>query len=209
MIKRIKASYDRIGIDTFDHDEEPANAVDYPTKQEQRTEIGKVTIYDFKRSFVGWSANLQLEHKDFLTRKRSMAVSAPGSRDSKMRLGAESDREYGHKEFLFRQRPEVGGVIALPPAITSEEGKYVLIFITRLKEWDRVVVERLYECMQNLRDRLVEIGKTSVSMPIVDPGRGNIQLLDFCSMLATIFFGTNITIYLHDRYYLTIVQEFK
>ena len=205
MIKRIKASHDRIGIDTLDHEEEPANAVDCPTKQEQQTEIGKVIIYDFKHSFEGWSANLQLEHKDFLTTKRTMAISAPASLESEMRLGAEIDREYGHEEFLFRQRPEVGKVLPLPPAITSEEKKYVFLFITRFKEWDRVVVERLYECIQNLRDKLVEIGKTSVSMPIVDPGRGNIQLRDFYSMLATIFFGTDITIYLNDRYYLTIV----
>ncbi len=179
--------------------------MEYPTKQEQQTDIGKVIIYDFKHSFVGWSANLQLEHKDFLLTKRSMAVSAPASLESRMRLGAEIDREYGHKEFLFRQRPELGKVIALPPAITSEEGKYVFLFIIRAKEWDRVVVERLYECMQRLRDKLVQIGKTSVSMPIVDPGRGNIQLRDFYSMLASIFFGTDITIYLHDRYYLTVV----
>ena len=73
MIKRIKASYDRIGIDTLDHEEETANALGYPTIQEQQTEIDKVIIYDFKHSFVGWSANLQLEHKDFLTTKSSMA----------------------------------------------------------------------------------------------------------------------------------------
>ncbi len=204
IIKQIKASYDRVGLDTLEG-EEPTKSVDYLTEVERQTEVGEVIVYDFKHSFVGWSPNLQLEHKDFLITKRSMAISAPASLESRMRLSAEIDRDYGHREFLFRQRPEVGKVVALTPAITSEEGKYVFLFITRAKEWDRVVLERLYECMQNLRDKLVEIGKTSVSMPIVDPGRGNIQLRDFYSMLATIFFGTDITIYLHDRYYLTIV----
>ena len=120
-----------------------------------------------------------------------------------MRLSAEIDREYGHREFLFRQRPELGKILALPPALTAERGKYIFLAVTRKKDWDRVTPEDLYTSMENLRNKLIEIGINSVSLPIIDPGRGNIKLSDFYSMLATIFFGTDITICLHDRYYLT------
>ena len=160
-------------------------------------------VYDFSHSFTGWSSNLRLEHTDFLTARRSLVVSVAANLDIKMRLSAEIDREYGHREFLFRQRPELGKILALPPALTAERGKYVFLAVTRKKDWDRVLLEDLYTSMENLRNKLVEIGINSVSQPIIDPGRGNIKLSDFYSMLATIFFGTDITICLHDRYYLT------
>ncbi len=125
--------------------------------------------------------------------------------DMKMRLSAEINREYGHIEFLFRQRPEVGKILALPPDLTAERGKYIFFALTRKKDWDRVNLEDLYTCMENLRNKLVENGKTPVGLPISDPGRGNIKFSDFYTMLVTIFFGTDITICLHDRYYLTQV----
>ena len=205
MIKRIKSSYDCIGVDTIEQTGESNDKVDYPTPQERETDIGRVLIYDFKHSFTGWSSNLRLEHTDFLTARRSLVISAAANLDMKMRLTAEINRENGHIEFLFRQRPEVGKILALPPALTAERRKYVFFAVTRKKDWDRVNLEDLYTCMENLRNKLTEIGKTSVSLPIIDPGRGNIKLTDFYSMLATIFFGTDLTIYLHDRYYLTQV----
>ncbi len=60
MIKRIKSCYDRVGIDTIEQEERSNNDVDCPTPQERETEIGRIFVYDFKYSFMGWSGNLRL-----------------------------------------------------------------------------------------------------------------------------------------------------
>ncbi len=205
LIKAIKASYDRIGLDTQEHDESFTKTVDYATPEQRETETGKVMVYEFRDSFLGWSPNICLEHTDFLMTPRTMAVAIPATLESKMRLSAEMNREYGHREFLFRQRPEVGRVLALLPTLTTEPGKYIFFLVTRNKEFDRVSIEDLFQCLEKLRDKLVETNQTSVSLPIIDPGRGNIKLRDLYSLLATIFFSTDITVYLHDRYYLSII----
>ena len=134
-----------------------------------------------------------------------MAVATPANLETKMRLSAEINREYGHREFLFGQRPQTGKVLALPPTVTAEPNKYIFFWVTRNKEFDRVNLEDLFLCLERLRDKLIEIGQTSVSLPIIDPGRGNIKLRDLYSLLATIFFSTDITVYLHDRYYLSLI----
>ncbi len=205
LIKAIKASYDRIGIDTQEENETDTKVIDYATPEERQTDTGKVILYEFRDSFLGWSPNLRLEHTDFLMTSRTMAVATSADLGAKMRLSAEISREYGHREFLFRQRPQVGRVLALPPALTTEPNKYIFFLVTRSKEFDRVRIEDLFRCLEALRDKLVETNQTSVSLPIIEPGRGNIKLRDLYSLLATIFFSTDITVCLHDRYYLSQV----
>ena len=203
LIKAVKASYDRIGLDTQEEDESHTKAMDYATPEERQTDIGKVILYEFRDSFQGWSPNLRLEHTDFLMTSRTMAVATPADLGAKMRLSAEINREYGHREILFRQRPQLGKVLALPPALTTEPNKYLFFLVTRSKYFDRVRVEDLFRCLEGLPDKLIETGQTSVILPIIEPGRGNIKLRDLYSLLATIFFRTYVTVCLHDRYYLS------
>ena len=152
--------------------------------------------------YFGDARNLALT-SERLTRTLAVAISA--SLESKMRLSAEINREYGHRELLFRERPEIGKVLALPPTSTTEPDKYIFLLVTRHKEFDRVGMEDLFLCIERLRDKLVETGQASVSLPIFDPGRGNIKLQDLYSWLAaTVFFSTKVSVCLHDRYYLSI-----
>ena len=145
-----------------------------------------------------------LDHTDFLMTSRSMAIAIPANLETQMRLSAKVHREYGHREFLFRQQPEIGKVLALPPSLTKKPNKYMFFLVTRCKDFDRVRMEDLFLCLERLRDKLLETNQTSVSLPIIDPGRGNIKWRDLYSLLATIFFSTDTTIHLHDRYYLSL-----
>ena len=150
MLAQIKVSNDRVGLDTKGDSEGEEDRVDYVGAQ---TEISKVLEYDFKAGLVGWSPNLKLEHSDFLRTKRTTAVFVPANLDMKLRLDAEIDEEYGPREFLFRQKPRIGKIIALPPALTLEPKEYLFLHVTRATKWDRVQVENLYLCMENLRDK--------------------------------------------------------
>ncbi len=74
-----------------------------------------------------WSPILSLEHADLLMTPKTMAVATSANIESKMRLSAEINREYGHRELLFRQRPPTGTVLALPPSLMAEPSKIRLL----------------------------------------------------------------------------------
>ena len=61
LVKAIKSSYDRIGLDTQEYEDTLINIIDYATPEQRKTDTGKVTLYEFRDSFVGWSPN-RLSH---------------------------------------------------------------------------------------------------------------------------------------------------
>ena len=52
----------------------------------------------------------------------------------KTALAADFKREYKSKDFLWKQRPGIGGVAALPPAASQIPGKYLCFLVTRATE---------------------------------------------------------------------------
>ena len=59
----------------------------------------------------------------------------------KTTLAADFNREYKNIEFLWKQRPGIGGVAALPPAASQTPGKYLCFLVTRSLVLDEI--ERL------------------------------------------------------------------
>ncbi len=135
LIKRIQPSYDRIGLDTQDH----ADA-------EFDTSIGKLIIMELP-DVRHWSRNIIIDRTDFFETKRSMAVAISADLQMKTMLSAELDREYAHKEFLFRQRPQTGKLLVLPPSLTQEPDKHICYLVTRARERERVALPTLFKCL--------------------------------------------------------------
>ena len=50
------------------------------------------------------------------------------------RLEDDFRREYQNVEFLFRQRPGLGGMAALPPSVSQVPGQYFCFMVTRVSE---------------------------------------------------------------------------
>ena len=71
-------------------------------------------------------------------------------------LTAELDREYAHKEFFFRQRPQTGKQLFLP-TLTQEPDKNVCYMLIRTRERERVVLPTLLKCLEELRDKLLSL----------------------------------------------------
>ena len=57
-------------------------------------------------------------------------------------LAADFKREYKNVEFLWKQRPGIGGVAALPPAVSQIPGKYLCFLVTRATEKQHVDPEK-------------------------------------------------------------------
>ena len=71
-------------------------------------------------------------------------------------LAADFKREYKNIEFLWKQRPGVGGMKALPPAASHIPGKYLCFLVTKATDRQYVNPESLVLALTRLRDFLIE-----------------------------------------------------
>ena len=119
-------------------------------------------------------------------------------------LAADFKREYKIIEFLWKQRPGIGGVAALPPAASEIPGIYLCFLVTRATEKRNVDPENLVLSLTRLRDFLVERDVKELSLPVYDPNRGRLHPRELYALIHVIFSDTNIQVYLHKKYYLSI-----
>ena len=78
-------------------------------------------------------------------------------------------------EFLFRLRPGLGGLAALPPSFSQVNDKYLCFLVTRVSERNMIDPEHVMLALTRLRDFLVERWIKEVSMPVYDPDRGRLN----------------------------------
>ena len=98
----------------------------------------------------------------------------------------------------------VGGMIALPPVASQIPGKYLCFLVTKATDWQHVNPESLVLALTRLRDFLVERGVTSLLLPVYDPNRGKLHPRDLYALVHVIFSETDIEVYIHKKYYLSI-----
>ena len=122
----------------------------------------------------------------------------------KTALAADFKREYKNMEFFWKQRPGVGGVAALPPAASQIPEKNLCFLVTRATEKQHVDPETLVLSLTRLRDILVEMDVKELSLPVYDPNRGRLHPGELYALVHVIFSDTNIQVYLHKKYYLSI-----
>ena len=109
-------------------------------------------------------------------------------------------------EFLFRQRPKLGGMAALPLSVTQVAGKDLCFLVTRVNERNMIDLEHVMLALTRLRDFIIERGILEVSMPVYDPNRGKLNSRELYAILKVVFAETEITVHLHKKYYLSIAE---
>ena len=142
------------------------------------------------------SSGIILTNSDFILTNRTSAIAITAY----LSFRTDFKREYKNIEFIWKQRPGVGGVAALPPAASQIQGKYLCFLVTRATEKRRNLVLSL----TRLRDFLLEMDVKELSLPVYDPNRGCLHPWEFYELLHVIFSETNIQVYLHKKYYLGI-----
>ena len=113
---------------------------------------------------------------DFILSNRTSAICITADMSFKSRLEADFKREYQNVEFLFRQRPGLGGMAALPPSVAQVPGKYLCFLVTRVNDRNTIDPEHVILALTRLRDFMIERGIVEVSMPVYDPNRGQTEL---------------------------------
>ena len=119
-------------------------------------------------------------------------------------LVADFKREYKNIEILWKQRPGIGGVAGLPPAVSQIPWKNLCFLVTRATEKRHVDPENLVLSLTRLRDFLVEREVNELSLAVYDPKRGRLHPRELYALIHVIFSDTNIQVYLHKKFYLNI-----
>ena len=120
------------------------------------------------------------------------------------RLEAKFKRENQNVEFVFRQRPWLVGIAALPQSVSQVPGKYLCFLLTRFNEGNTIDPEHVMLALTRLRDFMVGRGIQDVSIPVYDPNRGRLNPRELYAILHLVFAETEIMVHLHKKYYLSI-----
>ena len=172
-------------------------------EEPKKPDIGRVVESYFNLPNE-YSSNIILTDSDFILRNRRCAVAITADMSFRTALAADFKREYKNVEFLWKQRPGIGGVAALPPAVSQIPGKYLCFLVTRATEKQHVDPENLVLSLTRLRDFLVEMDVKELSLPVYNPNRGRLHPRELYALVHVIFSDTNIQVFLHKKYYLSI-----
>ena len=115
-------------------------------------------------------------------------------------LAADFKREYKNIEFLWKQRPGIGGVAASHQASSQIPGKYLCFLVTRATEKRHVDPENLVLSLPRLRDFLVNGGKGTLASSI-RPDPRTTACTGANVLIHVIFSDTNIQVYLHKKFF--------
>ena len=189
MIKKLKEVRETSGLELEEEEQEPTIGRNFKTKFEIPNE---------------YSENIMITDSDFILSNRTSAICITADMSFKSRLEADFKREYQNVEFLFRQRPGLGGIAALPPSVAQVPGKYLCFLVTRVNDRNIIDPEHVILALTRLRDFMIERGIVEVSMPVYDPNRGKLSSRELYAILHVVFAETEIMVHLHKKYYLSI-----
>ena len=189
MIKKLREVGETNGLELGEEEVEPIEGRNFKTKFEIPNE---------------YSENILITDSDFILSDRTSAICITTDMSFKSRLQADFKREYQNVEFLFRQRPGLGGMAALPPSVAQVPGKYLCFLVTRVNEKNTIDPEHLMLALTRLRDFMIERGIMEVSMPVYDPNRDKLSPRELYAILHVVFAETEIMVHLHKKYYLSI-----
>ena len=85
-----------------------------------------------------YSNNIVITDSDFILTERTCAIAITADVSFKTALAADFKREYKNIEFLWKQKPGVGGMIALPPVASQIPGKYLCFLVTKATDRQHV-----------------------------------------------------------------------
>ena len=101
-------------------------------EEPKKPDIGWVVESNFTLSNE-YSSNIILTDSDFILTNRTCAIAITADMSFRTALAADFKREYKNIEFLWKQRPGVGGVAVLPPAASQIPGKFLCFLVTRVR----------------------------------------------------------------------------
>ena len=170
MIKKLREVRETNGLELEGEEAEPTIGRNFKTKFEIPNE---------------YSENILITDSDFILSDRTSAICITADMSFKSRLQTDFKRENQKVEFLFRQRPRLGGMAALPPSVAQVPGKYLCFLVTRVNDRNTIDTEHVMLALTRPRDFMIERRIAEVSVPVYDPNRGKLSPRDLYAILYT------------------------
>ncbi|XP_063727255.1 uncharacterized protein LOC134854826 [Symsagittifera roscoffensis] len=123
-------------------------------------------IDDRSKAEVEFDNEQQRSYEHDLTKLRALKWLNELTSDPKEASVTIQDRDYKNIEFLWKRRPGIGGIVALPPAASQIPGKYLCFLVTRATEKRHLDPENLVLSLTRLGDFLEAV---------YDPNRGRLS----------------------------------
>ena len=188
MIQKLREVRETNGLELDQEEAEPTIRGNFKTKFEIPNER---------------SENNLITDSDFILSDRTSAICITADMSFKTRLEADFKRDYQNVEFLFRQRPGLGKMAALPISASRVPGKYLCFLLIWVNERNTIDPEHVMLALTGLRDFMVERRIREVSMRVYDPNRGKLNPRDLYAILHVVFAETEIMVHIHKKYYLS------
>ena len=102
-------------------------------QEESEPTIGRIIKTKFEVP-IEYSDNVLITDSDFILSDKTSVICITADMSFNTRMEADFKREYTNVEFLFRQKPELGGMAALTPSVSQIRGKYLCFLVTRVSE---------------------------------------------------------------------------
>ena len=128
MIKKLREVTETNGLELDQEEAEPTIGRKFKTKLDIPNED---------------SVNILITDSDFILSDTTSAICITADMSFNTRLEADFKREYQSVEFLFRQRPGLGGMAALPPSVSQVPGKYLCFLVTWVSERNMIDPEHV------------------------------------------------------------------
>ena len=117
-----------------------------------------------------YSNNVVVMDSDFKFTERTCAIAITADVRFKAAQAADFQREYKSIEFLWKQRPDVGGMTALPPVASQIAGKYLCFLETKATDKQHVNPKNLVLALTNRASGAAEEDRDCPEQTEVDKG---------------------------------------
>ena len=104
------------------------------------------------------SENILITDSKFVWSDRTSAICITADMSFNTRLEADFKRDYQNVQFLFRQRPGLGGMAGLPPSVSQIPCKYLCFLVTRHNERNTIDPAHVMLALTRLGDFMVDRG---------------------------------------------------
>ena len=107
---------------------------------------------------------------------------------------------------IFQLRPTAGEVLTIPSSLSLMVNQVIHLMITRPSQRSPQITDDFVLCLEHLKASLLSNETPDIHFPIVDPERLLRSLDNFYHSVVDVFAGTDITVFLHDRVYVSIAS---
>ena len=142
------------------------------------------------------------DQPDFLQVQGHVAICCPADLNTNSAALRYILRECG-SDKTFQLRPTVGEVLTFPTSLSVMDNQVIHLMITRPYQRSPQITDDFVLCLEHLKASLLSNETLDIHFPIMDPERPLRSLDNFYHSVMDVFAGTDITVFLHDRVYVS------